>query len=87
MNSKKETYLIISEDQDPTLSFGEAIRSTCATASNFKKAYDIALSLSGITNPSPGYRASLERVNREWATEVKERFGSTKVTIALVKKY
>ena len=87
MDSKKEIYLVIAEDSEGGLSFGEAIRSTCMAATNFKKAYDLALSISSIHDPAPGYRAALERVNREWAVEVSERFGSKKVTIALIKKY
>lgn len=87
MDSKKEIYLIITEDSDPGLPFGEAIRATCATATNFKKAYELALSMSGIRDPRPGYRAALERVRAEWAIQLSDRLGSTKCTIALVKKY
>lgn len=87
MDIKKEIYLIITEDQDPSLSFGEAIHTTCATASNFKKAYEAAITMSGIQNPAPGYRSALERVNNSLAVEIKEKFGTVKTTIARIKKY
>lgn len=87
MDSKKETYIVIAEAHDPRLSFGEAIRATVATASNFRKAYDLALSMGGINDPDLGYRSALERTNRDYALQLGDRGGSAKVTIALVKKY
>jgi hypothetical protein len=87
MDTKKETYLVISEATDPRLSFGQAIRATVATATNFRKAYDLALSMGEITNPNLGYRAALERTNGELAFQLEEKDGSKKVTIALIKKY
>lgn len=87
MDSKKETYIIISDVNNPRLSFGEAIRATVATASNFRKAYDLALSMGDIKDPATGYRSALERTNREYAFQLEDRDGSKKVTIALVKKY
>jgi hypothetical protein len=87
MNCKKEAYIIIVDEGDPSLTFGQHIRSTVFTASNFKKAYDIALSMGNIVNPNLGYRAALERTNGEYAFQLKEKDGSKKVTIALVKKY
>jgi hypothetical protein len=87
MDSKKETYIIIAESHDPRLSFGEAIRATVATASNFRKAYDLALSMGDIKDPNLGYRSALEQTNRAYAFQLEERDGSKKVTIALVKKY
>lgn len=87
MDSKKEIYIVISDSHDPRLSFGEAIRATVATATNFRKAYDLALSMGDIQDPNLGYRAALERTNQEYAFQLEERDGSKKVTIALVKKY
>jgi len=87
MNSSKETYLVIAEATDPRLSFGQAIRSTVAVASNFRKAYDLALSMGEITEPNLGYRAALERTNGELAFQLEQKDGSKKVTIALIKKY
>jgi hypothetical protein len=87
MNSKKETYLIIVDGSNPTLTFGQQIRATVATATNFRKAYDLALSMGELTNPNLGYRAALERTNNEYAFQLEEADGSKKVTIALVKKY
>jgi len=87
MNSRSEIYIIISDGINPSLSFGQQIRSTVSTATNFRKAYDLALSMSGIINPSLGYRAALERTNGELALQLEEKDGSKKVTIALVKKH
>jgi hypothetical protein len=87
MNSKKETYLIISDHVDPRLSFGQSIRATVAVASNFRKAYDLALSMAEIIEPNLGYRAALERTNGEFALQLEDKDGSKKVTIALIKKY
>lgn len=87
MDSKKETYLIIAEGSNPSLSFGQQIRATVATASNFRKAYDLALSMGDIVDPNLGYRAALERTNGELAFQLEEKDGSKKVTIALIKKY
>jgi len=87
MNNKNETYIIISDAIDINLTFGQQIRSTVVVASNFKKAYDIAISMGDITNPNLGYRAALERTNGEYAFQLEEKDGSKKVTIALIKKY
>ncbi len=87
MDSKKEIYLIISDGSNPTLTFGQQIRATVATATNFRKAYDLALSMGDIVDPNLGYRAALERTNGQHAFQLEEKDGSKKVTIALVKKY
>ena len=86
MNSN-ETYLIIVDKVDPMLSFGEAIRATTAVASNFKKAYRLALSMGEISDPDRSYRVSLNTVNRAAAISVSDTSGSGKVTIARIKKW
>lgn len=85
--NKDETYIIIVDMLDPTLEFGEAIRASTATATNFKRAYNIALSLGRITEPRIGYKASLERVTNEYAVQIEDKTAPKKVTIARVKKY
>lgn len=85
--NKDEAYIIIADILDPTLEFGEAIRASTATATNFKKAYDMALSLGKIKDPRLGYKASLERVTNEYAVQIEDKTAPKKVTIARVKKY
>jgi len=87
MDSKKELYLIITDRIDPMMEFGSAIRATTAIATNFRKAYDLALSMGEIKNPSLGYRSAMEKTNRAYAVRLEDSDGSSQVTIALVKKY
>lgn len=87
MDHKKEIYLVISDQHDPSHTFGQSIRATCQTATNFKRAYDLALSIGEIREPSLGYKASLARCESEWAVQLECKVSSNKVTIALVKKW
>jgi hypothetical protein len=87
MDKSKEIYLIIADNHDPTLEFGEAIRATTAVATNFKKAYELALSMGEIKVPSLGYRSALERTNRDLAFQLEDKVGPSLVTIALIKKW
>lgn len=87
MDNNKEIYLIISDQHNPSHTFGQSIRATCQTARNFKKAYDLALSMGEIIEPSLGYKASLARCEGEWAVQLECKISSNKVTIALVKKW
>lgn len=87
MDSSKELYLVIGDNTPPNMEFGRAIRASTAVATNFRKAYDLALSIGEIKNPNLGYRAALERTNRQYACQLEDSDGSSKVTIALIKKY
>ena len=87
MDRNKETYLVMLQETDPEHSFGDSIRSSFFTASNFKKAYTLALDQSNINDPSPGYRAALEQLRRNQAVTVREKHGSIQTIIALIKKY
>lgn len=84
--NKNEIYIIIADIEDPSLQFGEAIRASTCTAINFKRAYDTAIGLAGIKEPTIGYRASLERVTTEYAVQIEDKSARRKVTIARVKK-
>ena len=86
MQSKDE-YLIIADKMDPSKTFGENIRATIATAGNFKKAYDLALSMGEIAVPKLGYKSSLRKVTSELAIQLEDKVSSNIVTIALIKKY
>ncbi|MFW9948500.1 MAG: hypothetical protein ACFFKA_00065 [Candidatus Thorarchaeota archaeon] len=87
MDSSKELYLILTDSSNPTLTLGQNIRATTAIATNFRKAYDLALSMAAITEPSLGYRAALEKTNGQYVCQLSNKDGSSKVTIALIKKY
>jgi hypothetical protein len=86
MNSK-EIYLIISNEVDPTLPFGEAIRATTAAATNFKKAYELALSMGNISLPKLGYKSALSYVTSHYALQLEDKVGTGKITIVLIKKW
>ena len=84
--NKDEIYIIITDKVNPKLSFGEAIRDSTYTTTNFKKAYENALSLGEIHDPSIGYRAALERVSNQYAAQIDDKSTPRKVTIARIKK-
>jgi len=69
------------------MEFGSQIRATTAIATNFRKAYDLALSMGELKDPKLGYKAAMDRTNRQYACQLEDKVGSDKVTIALVKKY
>jgi hypothetical protein len=86
MRNNKEIYIIISNSTNPSLRFGEAIRESTYAATNFRKAYDMALILGRIKEPRVGYRAALERVTSEFAVQLEDKLAQLKVTIVRVKK-
>jgi hypothetical protein len=85
--NRNEIYLIISYEVDPSLPFGEALRSTTAAATNFRKAYDIALSMGNISLPRLGYKSALAHVSSQYALQLEDKVGTGKVTIVLIKKW
>jgi hypothetical protein len=82
-----EVYIVIADILNPSLEFGEAIRESTITATNFKKAYDMALIIGKIHEPRIGYKASLRKVTNEYAVQIEDKSTPKKVTIARVKKY
>jgi len=82
-----ETYLVITDKMDPSKTFGENIRETISTTNNFRKAYDLALSMGEISVPKVGYKAALRRVASDYAFQLEDKVSSAKVTIALIKKW
>lgn len=85
---KNEIYLVVSDVAvNPRLSFGEAIRATTAVASNFKKAYNLALSMGEIPNPDRSYKVALNIVKRDLAVQLSNQSGPGKVTISRIKKW
>jgi hypothetical protein len=87
MDPSRETYLVMIQETDPTLSFGESIRASFFTASNFKKAYNMAIDRSKIGDPRPGYRAALSHVRSSLAVTIKDRDGSKETIISVIFKY
>jgi hypothetical protein len=86
--NRNEIYLVISgEDINPSLTFGEGIRQTIGAAINFRKAYDLALSIGDIQVPSLSYKACLRRVQSDMAFSLGCKVSSAQVTIALIKKW
>jgi hypothetical protein len=83
----KDIYLIMSSKSDPTRTLGENLRDTCMTATNFKRAYDLALSLSGITAPSIGYKSALRRLQNEGAITVTDELRPEESVIVSVKSW
>lgn len=88
MDSSKELYVVIGYSVvDPKLSYGEALRSTMAVATNFKKAYNLALEIGQISDPRLGYKAALERSKEDYAVRLEDQDGSVKSVIVRVKKW
>lgn len=84
---KNEIYIIIADKPvDPSLQLGAAIREGTVTATQFKRAYTIALQVGEIHDPRIQYRAALERVTNEYAVQIEDKSGPNKVVIARVKK-
>ncbi len=83
----KESYIIISDQINASKTLGENIRETIAVATNFKTAYNLALSMGNISLPKVGYRSALRKVKSEYAMILTDKVGTQKVTIALVKKW
>ena len=88
---KGELYIMmasrLASGENRLKSLGEHLRSTIRTSSTFKKVYESGLELTGIKNPSLGYRQSVQRVKSEGAIQVWDTSNpGTTFTIALVKR-
>ena len=84
----KEIYLVIGYIDSPEYStLGESIRANTGAASNFKAAYNAALSIGEISKPNIGYKQALERLKREGSITLVDSVGTGKVTIVKIKKY
>lgn len=81
------TYIVIVDNMDPTAEFGEALSGSMAAASNFKKAYELALSMGEIPDPDLKYKTALGRCNEKRAVIVQSTAGPQQSTIVQVKKY
>ena len=81
------TYVIINDSLDPTKEFGEALSGSIVVTNNFRKAYDLALSIGEIADPDLGYKGAIARCNREKAVTIHGKTGPQRITIVSVKKY
>jgi len=81
------TYVIINDNMDPSQEFGEALSGSIAVTNNFRKAYDLALSIGEIADPDLGYKGAIARCNKEKAVTIQGKTGPHRVTIVSVKKY
>lgn len=64
----------------------ELIRTT-GISHTFKRAYEIANFLAGITDPEIKYRKALETIKKRGAVEIKQRSGAQKATVVLTRVY
>lgn len=81
------TYVIINDNIDLTKEFGEALSGSIVVTNNFRKAYDLALSLGEIAEPEFGYKVAIARCNKKKAVTIQSKTGAQRVTIVSVKKY
>jgi hypothetical protein len=84
---RPEMYLIMADFTDPTLEYGEALYQNSAVARNFKKAYELALSMGEIMDPHIGYKQALNRCQNELAVQLKCTTGSGRASISRIKKW
>lgn len=87
MDLNKEIYLVMLQDTDPTLPLGESIRGSFFVTRNFKKAYHMAIDLSGIHDPAPGYKGALNAIRAKNVAIIRDRTGSKETIISVIKKY
>ena len=84
----REIYLIILEGvtTEPD-DLGPAIRSSMISTLNFKRAYDLALSMGEIARPKTGYRQALARIQSELEIQMEDEISPNRVIIAKIKNY
>ena len=87
MRKVRDIYLIMADNIDPTLELGEAISRTTATATNFRTAYDLAISMAEVQNPAPGYRTALNQAERSKVALIACKTGSAKASIFKIKMW
>ena len=68
-------------------SWEESLTSTMGVCRTVKKSYEIALFLSGITDPTLNYRQVLRILNQKRAVEIKQRDGVKTAVIVHTKAY
>jgi hypothetical protein len=82
----KSKYIVISDKEDLSLEWGKRLQSSMGICHTFRRAYDIAIFLSGITSPGIQYRKALETIKLEGAVTISQETKPSSV-IVLVKIY
>jgi|688.fasta_scaffold1124978_3 hypothetical protein len=85
---KKTKYVVLSDKENLSLGWEESIIAGLGICHTFSKAYEIALFLSGITEPEIKYRKALETIKQKGAIQIRSsRDGEAGAVIARVKIY
>jgi hypothetical protein len=67
---KRTKYLVMSAKDHPDLSWEKGMQETLGICHTLRKAYEIALFLSGITQPKISYRKSLSLIRANGAVRI-----------------
>jgi len=84
---KKTKYVVLS-DKESSFNWEESIISSLGICHTFSKAYEIALFISGITQPDIKYRKALETIKQKGAIQIRSKLEhEPSAVIATVKIY
>lgn len=85
---KKTKYVVLSDKENLELGWEGSIISSLGICHTFSKAYEIALFLSGITQPEIKYRKALETIKQKGAIQIRSKLEhEPSSVIAVVKIY
>lgn len=84
MRSKRTYSVVAYTASDPTKTWEESLRDSMGTCRTIKKAYEIALFLSGISKPNLNYRQVLRRLKQKGAVQIKHEDGNRPETVTIV---
>jgi len=87
MRSSRTYSVVVYKGIIEPISWEESLTSTMGICRTVKKAYEIALFLSGIKDPTLNYRQVLRILNQKKAVEIKQRDGSQTAVIVDTKSY
>jgi hypothetical protein len=84
----KRTKYVVLSDKESSLNWEESIISSLGICHTFSKAYEIALFISGITQPDIKYRKALETIKQKGAIQIRSKLEHEPgAVIATVKIY
>lgn len=66
----KSKYVVISDKEDLSLEWGKRVQSSMGVCHTFQRAYDIAIFLSGLTDPGIKYRKALDTIKQTGAVTI-----------------
>ena len=84
--AKTSKYLVMSE-KELALAWEPALQETLGICHTLAKAYEIALFLSGITEPAVSYRKALETIKAKGAVTINSKREEPAAVIVKVKIY